>query len=195
MAGYADLRRVRAFIVRLLARCRPAAVARLVVAVVIDAVNRMAGWAASHICHERHVVIAPAVTDHNAAPAVVLETLNVRVVAAGLHRAPRAVLSRSPRLAMRGRCRARLLFVKTPARACFMTAQVHLQDGAFRAAVAATEPAAHAIARRQFGQHRPVPHARTGQVDTPGWAGWVSAHAFRPTVSRHIAHILAESCC
>jgi hypothetical protein len=74
---------------RLLGGSGPSAIRRFVVAVVVDAIQRVSlGWSASHIGKERFKGIAPTVTDRNAAPAVSFVVIMFRVVTAGLHALP-----------------------------------------------------------------------------------------------------------
>src|SRR4051812_15268100 len=78
----------------LLAIGRPAAVARLVVAVVVDAVERPVRRPLPHVAEEVLEGI-PALADRDASPAVALVAGGVRGVAAVAHRAPRGVRPRA----------------------------------------------------------------------------------------------------
>src|SRR5690606_30103385 len=83
-------------------RCCPATVARLVVAVVVDPVNGMKpGRPRPHIPVEVREVLAPSVTDLDAATAVVGVGPDVGVAATGLHANPDTILGhREPCLAV-----------------------------------------------------------------------------------------------
>jgi predicted TIM-barrel fold metal-dependent hydrolase len=89
-----DVRRLAAdtapVVVRLL-NGRPSAIAQLVVAVVVDAVEQHAWWWFAHVFKERLESIAPAVTDRDAPTAVFAELRVFRIGAALLHRGPTLV--------------------------------------------------------------------------------------------------------
>lgn len=73
----------------------PAAVARFVVPVIVDPINRVPrGWLSTHVPKKRGVRVAPFLTHHDPAPAVVLEHLIRRVVTAFFRVRPRAILRR-----------------------------------------------------------------------------------------------------
>lgn len=82
-------------IVRLLNERRPAAIAWLVIAIILNTINRVRGrWFPPHIGKEV-LKLLPALTNLDAAPAVILELLIGWRVASIFHRAPRAVLCRT----------------------------------------------------------------------------------------------------
>jgi len=84
----------RAFVFLLLQHCRPSAVARLIVAVAVDTINRMSfGGRMSHVGKESWEMI-PSLADFYAAPAVVLPRVAVRIVAAGSQPGPRPIGAR-----------------------------------------------------------------------------------------------------
>lgn len=87
-------KRVDTTIGGLLLRTSPATVAGLVIAVVVDAVDRVAVWARSHIGVERLIGLAPTFTDGYSTAAVVLVCLIGRPEAAVEQRTPDAVLAR-----------------------------------------------------------------------------------------------------
>jgi hypothetical protein len=72
----------------------PAAISRLIVAIIVDAIDGMLrGRLAPHIGNEILVTIAPAITNCDAPATVVLKILVPLVVAAGPHVFPTAILS------------------------------------------------------------------------------------------------------
>lgn len=93
----------RSLIHRLLMRRGPSTVAGIVIAVVVDAINRMRrGRFRSHIGVEQREGIAPAFTDSNTAPTVALERGVASIRASVLHGVPRSVLTASPALPVLG---------------------------------------------------------------------------------------------
>src|SRR5258708_12147525 len=74
----------------------PAAVAGFVVAVVLDAVDRvLRRRSRPHVRVERRVVVEPTIAHQDAAASVVLVALVVRIEAAFLHRTPDCIFRRS----------------------------------------------------------------------------------------------------
>lgn len=83
---------VWASVSELLAPCDPAAISRFVWAIVINAVDGVAGrWLRPHVGQER-LEVAPALTDSDASATVVRPATVVWVAAPRLHRAPTIVL-------------------------------------------------------------------------------------------------------
>lgn len=79
----------------LLAFRGPAHITRLVVAVIVDAVNRvLTTWGWTDISKEPLERMAPAITDGNAAFAVILKRGSMRSIASSVHAAPRRVFQR-----------------------------------------------------------------------------------------------------
>lgn len=86
--------RPRAPVPRLFTFCGPATILRLVVAAVVDAIDRVAGrWTPAHVGNEV-LVVEPAVAYGNTAPAIVGIPLVSRVGAALQHATPRAIFGR-----------------------------------------------------------------------------------------------------
>lgn len=83
----------------LLAR-RPAAVVGSVVPVVVTSIDRVTGWARSHVSKEV-LEATPSLNDRNAAPAIVDKGLIRRIAAPALDAAPRIVFT-TERSAVRG---------------------------------------------------------------------------------------------
>lgn len=82
---------VSALVPRLLARGRPLAIARLVIAVVVDAFDRVIrGRLSPHVAFELFNVVEPRITDTNAATAIIFITDVFCVSAALAHGMPRA---------------------------------------------------------------------------------------------------------
>jgi len=121
----------------------PAAVCRLVVAIVIDAVDRMARWARSHVAQERGERLPPFVAHGDATPAVVRERLSTRVKAAALGVLPGTVFARpSPIDGRTMDSRARLRLFPLQAATTFLTAasQIAAQSRNSQPAIAAADP-------------------------------------------------------
>lgn len=91
----APLRGSRCTTIRgLLGGGRPAAVTRLVVAVVVNTVDRASAWTFSHIRQEVQEVGAPAIADRDSSSTVVAVRSVSTVVAPAVHRAPGGVGTR-----------------------------------------------------------------------------------------------------
>ena len=72
---------------------RPSAIPRLVISVIVYAVNRMLRrWTRSHICKEGHEVVLPSFADGYPATSPIHKVASSRVMAAPYHLAPRFVL-------------------------------------------------------------------------------------------------------
>jgi hypothetical protein len=96
----------------------PTAIARFVVAIVVDAVKLVLWWARAHIFDKRGEVMAPSVAHRNAAPAPVGVSRVRRVVAAAAHIAPRLVFAAAAGscfVTMNSRTLARALAMETTA--------------------------------------------------------------------------------
>jgi len=85
---------ISARIVRLLARRRPTAIFRFIVAVAVDALNRAAIWAWTHVGKKVLERVQPALAHRDASAAVSVIPGILGVVAAGLHVRPGLVFSR-----------------------------------------------------------------------------------------------------
>lgn len=80
-------------VVHLLRACRPSNIARLITAVVIDAVQRQFGiWSLAYRGKEGFKTGAPFIADANASSAVVAVFRTIRVVTSALDSGPQAVL-------------------------------------------------------------------------------------------------------
>lgn len=136
---------IRPLIVALLQLRRPAHVARFVVAVVIDAVERVAErWTRADIGVENFERIAPALAHADAASAVGLIGWIIRIVAALSHAAPCRVFGSGPastharRLSVREVERATNLGGSTAARRAPTAGYVRNADDSHGTAVAST---------------------------------------------------------
>lgn len=95
----------RPSILVLLATCCPTDIARFVITVIVDSVNRMLiGWPSSYIAQEMLVAGSPATADGNISPAVESEAFNFWVETPSQHSSPRTILGSvwlgAPRIAM-----------------------------------------------------------------------------------------------
>lgn len=143
----------------LLVACRPANIARLVVAVVVDSIQRQAHRRTrADVCIERFETLAPALADLNAAAAIVFVFLHFGVVATLEHVPPDGVLG-----AQRHAVRAVVTEADAPTRLRESLTQATDEHGAFSAADASAqqEPSV-VIALRFFSDDRPVVNRRPG---------------------------------
>jgi hypothetical protein len=131
--------------------CRPANVARLVVAVVVNAVKCQFGrWSRTNVGKERLETIAPTLADSDATTSVVSERWTVRVLAPLADTTPNVVL----RSVAHSVC-ALLRLAPTRGRLAYaQAANEHITLCAAHAS--AREMPQVAISWRGFGQHGPV---------------------------------------
>lgn len=138
----------------------PAAVIRLVVAVVVDAVKRVgASWACSHVSIEVGETVPPALANNDAAPAIAGVIGRVGVVATLDHGGPRAVLACFG-FAMRGIGRGCHFTIETPATACVTARQIACQNNRGVAAITTAPPRA----ATQIGDSNQATEALVGNV-------------------------------
>lgn len=78
----------------LLSRCGPSAIPRLVVAVIVNALNRQVGWLVAHVGIEIHERLAPALAHRYTACSVILKRMVVGILTATNHAGPRSVFAR-----------------------------------------------------------------------------------------------------
>lgn len=166
--------RTRAAVQALLRTCRPAHVAGFVIPIVVDAVDRMLRrWPPPDMREKRGEGFSPFSADGNPAPAVVRESLVLRVVAAFSHALPTQVFSRDamlPRITMDKAWRmgsdalSRQFTAKTAAtaRRRFVVEQRIDADGFLASAIAVTQPAL--LALRIETEHDPAAEASPRQV-------------------------------
>lgn len=69
----------------------PPAILRRVVEIIVDPIQRVTARALAHVCNEIRHAFAPPVADLDAAPAVSVEVLRARRIAAPDHRIPRQI--------------------------------------------------------------------------------------------------------
>lgn len=69
------------FVVFLLIWCGPSTVIWLIVSVVVNAINRMIGWSWTHVFEKGLERIQPALTDHDAASAIPVKLMMLRIQA------------------------------------------------------------------------------------------------------------------
>lgn len=139
---------------------RPAAVARLVVAVVVrEAIEAMSRRRARpHVSQERLERVAPAVANADAPSAVALEVWPTRIGASRSHARPRLVLRRGPviaRMPVCGPCGNQRLAPIAPAACRQSESKAHAQYKPLSPAGAATDPppaAGLAVGARPFAQ-------------------------------------------
>lgn len=148
------------FVVALLRFDRPSAVIQLIVAVVVNAINRMfVGRARTHVGVERHERIAPAFADANTTPAVLVKIFHGWIQAAVLHRAPYAVLWRIAQTVRFLRLAARA--AATDRMALFQAIRHHV---ALLAAGASTTPKALRTVNACQRNNDPLSECSTGEI-------------------------------
>lgn len=153
---------------RLLLRCCPTTITERVMAVVVDAVERMTRrWATAHVGQERLIRPAPLQADPNATPAVSCVSDVLGIVATGLHALPDFVLWRclAPRAFAVSLVRATTAVFSLHAAAALGVSGHEVSGPCANrtSAVATTKPAAVFIAQRDQSNK-----ALTGQITTKG---------------------------
>ena len=139
---------------------RPSAIAGLIVAIVVDAVNGMLGRRARRHVIQKRFKVFPSLADLDAAPAIARIAISVWVPAPLDHAKPNW-MKRMARQAMR----LQLFFSETTTRFCVTRAQSLCERCAFCTAIAATKPmqefpvTAHSLDGDQ------APKSLTGQVE------------------------------
>jgi hypothetical protein len=160
----------------LLLRGRPSAVVRLVVTVVVDAVERVAGRAFTHISEERLEAV-PARADGDATSAPLRVACMVRITASVAHIRPRAIggrLDSSGDVTVARSCadttRSGCLAPEASARARLPIPQLHADHDAPSATVAAAEPrcSARATTGARPDEHHEATEALARYVDQAG---------------------------
>jgi len=152
-------------IARLLTLCRPAAIRRFVVAVIVDAVQRVANRRLRpHVGKEGVKTASPAIAHADTTPAVVRIAARRGGVTAGQCSTPGAIFRRLPSMTpvpVAQVCASANMFcVITPARLAVPRGEMWRADAAFRPTRAATEPdgvgaSARPAPRREFCNNRP----------------------------------------
>lgn len=137
----------------LLFRRRPAAIPRLIVAVVVDAIYLHAWWHWSHICQKAFKLL-PSLTNLDSASTVILILRRVWIGASRLYSGPATIFARissSCGVAMRYFCRN--LSVETSAAFCFSRSQIACADGHNASACAGALPhrAIYPVSFQSFG--------------------------------------------
>lgn len=128
-------------VIRLLFRGRPSTVARLIVAIVVDSVDRVPrGRAAPHVMNERRETLCPGRTHDYAATAIFVIVTGARRVASALHQCPHVVF-RCCAQSMRSVYEPGSFSVKASTRED-LSAEVILPHGGNTAAVTSTAPCA-----------------------------------------------------
>ena len=150
----------------------PSAVVRLVVSIIVQAFQGVAGWRLAHVCQEV-LKATPPLTNLDAASSIVRPYPRTRIAASLMHRLPNEVGWRSGTAV--GSCPSALRFVKqAPARSNAPVIQI---SGLL---YAITRAVAFAMPRNRFG----VPmQAKHGQSAHPH-----SSQVFNVGAQRHVLH-------
>jgi hypothetical protein len=152
-------------VVRLLQMARPAAVARFVVAIVVDAIDRLVRRRLTHIGEERREALGarPALTNPDAARAVVALIVSGRP-ATGMHRLPNAIGAGS--VAPSAGAVLDDMLAQAAAIVAAARTQIRAAHLAFYATIAAAKPSAvRTAAAFTNTQDRPGATAVPGQID------------------------------
>lgn len=146
----------------LLCSADPLAVLRRIARVVIYPINRKARWFLTHVSVKGSEVVAPSVTNCNAAPAIISKLLNLRVGASLDHRSPRYVF-RSPTHAMFG-CG---LIVQAATTLCASGSERASASYMLASASALAQPVACSAARTNIADNRKPIKSLPFNVDKP----------------------------
>ncbi len=134
---------VNALVALLFGSCRPSAIRRLIVSVVVDSVNRVVGrWATAHVGKKRFVGV-PAFTDGDATVGVILPLSEARP-APLTHRGPRLKLWRplaACRLAVRSQNLAHAFALQASAALRVSGPEASASDRCLFATIAPAQPA------------------------------------------------------
>jgi hypothetical protein len=142
LAGFDDARCWRVSPVsRLFTPRRPTAIARLVIAVVVDAVNAVLQRGATAHVGKKIGVLAPMFADRNASSAIVLEILPLRVATSSADIGPCQPFWRLMGFAMQATSLASFFAMKASARSSATAPQAIAGQEQFSATIPATEPA------------------------------------------------------
>lgn len=128
---------------RLFGGSGPSAIARFIVAVVVDPIDRMADWTRSHVSVERLKRFAPGLTNLDSTASVVLVGLLRRALTAIKQGAPHAVFTAPPttsRMAVREILGTRYFSAQAPAAAHVPILQISCLHAMTAAAIAAAFP-------------------------------------------------------
>lgn len=165
---------VNAGVVHLDLPCRPSDITRLVMAVVVYAIQRVfRGWAVANVGQKVHERSAPSLADANPSCAVVFKHAVIRIFATLFHRRPTSIFGcfSSIRLAggmaVNGRTFDDEFCAQAAARLARPVQQPTSHDVCFTPAVAATAPLAVSAIRRS----RQASESTADQVQS-----WWSAH-------------------
>jgi hypothetical protein len=153
----------RSTIFVLLRPSRPAAISRFVVSVIIDTVKRETGRFLTHVSQKIFKAVTPSVAHCNAAPTVVFELFDFRIVASRFHFRPRSKRSAPPADCV-SVCDAGFTNAfkhETSARLRIATAEIATACSSFVAASATAFPVYNTDARRSS---LPVRNAENGQA-------------------------------
>lgn len=133
----------------------PSTVGRLVVAVIVDAIQRAPGWARPHVSQERLKTIDPFIADADASSSPSRVVIVRRIQTAGFHGRPARVLARALAVYRRSMRQAESTFVHgrcttTPKASTALGVarrESPRRDSARRSAVTAAQPEIRAAAR------------------------------------------------
>lgn len=157
---------VPAGVVRLLESCGPAHVARLVVAVAVDAIERSAVWSWANVAQKSLKGLLPFIADADPATAVARKVDGCSPIAALFHGGPRAIFRRAM-TALRVAVSVAALHnhdaVQASARLRVSCAKGIQRHSPLTAAVAATDKTPLVIAAWRFGRNHQTTVALTDQ--------------------------------
>lgn len=158
--------RIASFVALLLGASRPSAVGGLVVAVIVDAIQRMiGGWTTTHVGQEGLVRCAPAFADDDTALCVQSVAGATFTGTAVNHRGPRLKFRRplaAFRFAVRSQRRATFISLVAPTTASNAAIQPRTHQDLFPSALAATEPVNTGARPNGLTEYRPARESLTG---------------------------------
>lgn len=155
----------RPTIVSLFFMSGPAAIARLVVAIVIDAIKRMPWRPRAHMVNKRLEAVSPFVAHSYAAPAVAVVLIIVSVVTSALSVVPRMIFGLYGAVC----CVAvdqigRIGLPVAAAAFCMSASKFRAGHGNLFSAIAKAEPARHSLSARTEITCRPRFHQKIGEA-------------------------------
>lgn len=189
-------------VVRLFRRCRPSAVPWTVRAVIVDAVNRVAGSGARPHVPIEHGEVVPFGTHHDAAPAIPVITPVVSVATTLPHDDPNVVLGGAPVRSAAGKpvlqgsrlWPSTILVSPATARTSVTRSKVATVDALDCAAITLADPPDLAVwvRLRVFPQHGQAPESLAGRVLGNIVSHRVAPRCWPPVVDATRGHFAGE---
>lgn len=167
----------RACVRVLLFMCRPSAIARFVIAIVVDSLNRQLTWSTPHVSEERSEAVAPAIADLNSARSIVTKLRAFRVVAALNHRVPHMIFNSRTQSMLEP-------WLSAPARPRHTDPQVADKDFAFVTTGAATQQESKTMSPWGFANNGPVEYGSAWFHWSLQWVDIRGSHGAKFTANK-----------